>query len=83
MNRSLSFSCSSATLLLLVCASLWSTALAWGPNAGGTIIVHDPSVVYSNDRDDYCGIGTAPASCATADVRLDGTDPGHSRVFKM
>jgi hypothetical protein len=71
----------SASLIvaLLGCASF---VLA-GPNAGGTIILHDPNYIWCLDRDGYCGLGTPPASCTEADVRLDGTFPGASKLFKM
>jgi hypothetical protein len=51
----------------------WGSRALAGPNAGGTIILHDPNYISCLDRDRYCGLGTPPASCAEADVRLDGT----------
>jgi len=51
-------------------ALVGSVAFA-GPNAGGTIFVHNASVVANGDM---CGQGTAPASCVEANTELDNYD---------
>jgi hypothetical protein len=68
------------TLMALCCVASWALA---GPNAGGTIIAVDANLVYTVDLFSYCDLGTAPASCEGADIRLDGTDPSQPHVWKV
>jgi hypothetical protein len=58
------------TAAALLLAWLTTPASA-GPNAGGVLIVHDPSFLYTNVSD-ICLSGIVPESCEAADVRLDG-----------
>lgn len=55
----------------LVCAD--EVALA-GPNAGGTIIVHNPRLAYPGHGQSACGLGQEPASCESAITEIDGGD---------
>jgi hypothetical protein len=58
-------------VLLASIAALSSRA---GPNGGGTLLLHDAGLVYTVDLGtDLCGMGISPASCGTADTRIDGT----------
>jgi hypothetical protein len=66
-------------LIIVAAAALSAQA---GPNGGGTIFLHDAQLDYTTDVPSYCGLGTAPGSCAGADVEIDGTFGGHSKVFK-
>src|SRR5271169_1949358 len=68
---------------VLLCLFAASAALA-GPNAGGTIVVHNPGLAYTVDNTiSYCGLGTAPGSCAGADVELDGSSSSAIMVWKV
>ena len=73
---------SRACLVFLICGCAATAALA-GPNAGGTIIVHDPSWAYTDLPPSQCGLGTAPGSCADADVELDDSSPTLVKVWKV
>ena len=68
-------------LLLLLAAS----PAAWGgPNAGGTIFVHNAGLAYPGGHGfSACGLGTPPASCSAANVNLSGSDADHPRVWKV
>jgi len=59
-----------------------SVALA-GPNAGGTIFVSDANEVFTTDIVSYCGVGTAPVSCAEADTVINGATDLLPRVLKV
>ncbi len=69
--------------LLLVMAAMACTAGAAiaGPNAGGTLNVHDPNLVYTTDIDSYCGLGGVPASCEDIDTNIENDQT--ARVWKV
>jgi hypothetical protein len=62
--------------------ALGGTALA-GPNAGGTLNVHDANFVYTTDITTYCGRGVVPSSCQDIDANLEGSDAGNPKVWKV
>jgi hypothetical protein len=66
-------------MALAAVALVGGTAVA-GPNAGGTIFLHDANIAYTPDDADYCPDGTPPPSCLGADVRIDELTPV---VWKM
>lgn len=69
--------------LLMAVAALAIAGVAFaGPNAGGTIFLHDANAVYTTDTASYCGVGAAPAGCEGADVQIDGSD-NVAMVFKV
>jgi hypothetical protein len=54
-----------------------------GPNAGGTILVHNANLTYVGGPGySACGQGTPPASCEAANTRIDGSD-NHYWVWKV
>lgn len=57
-------------LAALALACIGGSALA-GVNAGGTIIVHDANIVYTDTMLDYCAQGTIPANCESADTQIN------------
>jgi len=59
-------------LAVAALACMGSVALA-GPNAGGTIFVHDPSLGY-NGPGNYCGQGVIPSDCEHAVTQHNGAD---------
>jgi hypothetical protein len=67
-----------AALLIPACA------LA-GPNAGGTLVVHDASLLVSstNSSSSICGQGTVPDSCAAVDTQLDGSSSSAPKIWKV
>ena len=67
---------------LTLAFSLLAGSAAAGPNGGGTIIAVDAGLRCTVDLSTYCGAGTAPTSCADADVELDGTfnNGGHPNI---
>ncbi len=67
-------------LLLIALLACSSVPVLAGPNAGGTIFFHDANLAYTTDITDYCGLGTAPTSCQSADVRIDDNTP---HVWKL
>lgn len=56
--------------------SLLAKAALAGPNAGGTILVHNPQLTYPGPGQGFsaCGMGTPPASCESANTRIDDGD---------
>lgn len=77
-TRSRSLSCLLCLGLLVMAPGL---ALA-GPNEGGTLILHaNPSLVFTSDTSDYCGIA-ALDSCSAAVTSVDW-DPGKRVVFHV
>ena len=55
-----------------------------GPNAGGTLICHDPHYSYSDEGPIPCSVGTPPVSCEAADVELDGAySMGTAKCFTV
>jgi len=72
------------TLLLVIAAlALWGGATFAGPNAGGTIFVHNANLAYPGGQGySACGRGTAPASCEGASAEIDGSD-NQPRVWKV
>ncbi len=70
--------------LPLLCVLMVAAAPASaGPNAGGTLLLHDPGLAYTDTGLGYCGMGTVPQSCTGMDTRLDGSDPLSPRVWKV
>jgi hypothetical protein len=71
-------------LVLVGCASLAAPALG-GPNAGGTLVVHDADLPISavHPAAPLCGQGNVPTICAALDTRLDGSGPGSHQVWKI
>ncbi len=53
-----------------------------GPNAGGTLIVHNPDLAYTSDTSDYCG-ALPLSSCANAVSEIDGSGPDAIKVWKV
>jgi hypothetical protein len=59
---------------------------AWsGPNAGGTLVVHDAGLPVSgvNPSVPVCGQGNIPVSWCEVDARIDGSGPTDHRVWKI
>lgn len=56
-------------LAALVLSCLGGPVLA-GVNAGGTLIVHDANIEYTEGISDYCLQGTIPADCQSADIQI-------------
>jgi hypothetical protein len=58
---------------------------AIGPNARGTMIVHDAGLLLSatNSSSSVCSQGVVPAHCWEADAQLEGTAPGNPAIFKV
>lgn len=70
-------------VLAFACLCVGSASLA-GPNAGGVLVAHDPSFIYTDLMSDYCGAGTAPTSCSDLDTELDGSSPSqYARIWKV
>lgn len=67
--------------LALLCLGA-SSALA-GPNAGGTIVVHNPNLVYSAGSTDYCGQGTIPVNCFGVNARMNGSTLLSPMIWKV
>jgi len=60
-------------LLAAAALALMGNVAFAGPNAGGTIFVHNPNLAYPGGPGySACGQGTAPGSCEQAVTRLDG-----------
>lgn len=53
-----------------------------GPNRGGTLILHDPGLLYTSDLEGSCGTG-APMACNLADTRIDGSSYGSPRFVRV
>jgi hypothetical protein len=66
-------------LMALAAVAFAGTAMA-GVNAGGTVFLHDPGVLYTPDITDYCGQGAPLTDCNAADLQIDGTEQW---VWKM
>lgn len=66
-------------LVLAALAFVAGTASA-GPNADGTLIVHDPGIEFTFDIVDYCGMNPLD-HCLNADVRIDGGLPWAWKVY--
>ncbi len=58
-------------LVVVAALACLGTVANAGPNAGGTIFVQDANLAYTTDIANYCGLGTAPATCIGADARID------------
>lgn len=69
-----------AAVALLACAG--GVAIA-GPNAHGTIFVHDANLVYCTDDLTECGLGLPPSICDAADVNLEGSSATNLRAWKV
>ncbi len=69
----------SAVILALVCVS--SVALA-GPNAGGTIFLHNAKLTYTN-QPTCCGLGTLLEFCLDAVREIDNSGPDNLQVWKV
>jgi hypothetical protein len=72
-------------LLFGICAlGLVAAPAEAGPNAGGTLIVHNPQIAYTDDTPGYCGMNPL-ADCETAVTRIDGAGPHYdtSVVWKI
>ncbi len=65
-----------------VCLALTTPVMA-GVNAGGTIVAHDASTVYTSDVATYCGTGVIPGSCEAVDTSLDGSSDVQPMVWKV
>ena len=63
-------------LMAAAAFSLLGTAALGGPNAGGTLIVHNPQLIYPGGGQDFsaCGQGIPPATCESANTRIDDSD---------
>src|SRR5512140_372109 len=57
--------------VLLTSISDWALA---GPNAGGTIFVHNPQLSYPVPAESACGLGIVPSTCENANTEIDGSD---------
>jgi hypothetical protein len=65
---------------LVACFLLVPSLALAGPNAGGTLILHaNPSIVFTSDTQNYCGL-SALDSCSTAVTSVEW-DPGKHVVF--
>ena len=61
------------SLWIVLLCGMCETSMA-GINSGGTIFVHDANLAWTSDNStSYCGLGPPPATCADADVELDGS----------
>jgi hypothetical protein len=65
--------------------ALWLTPLPGlaGPNAGGTLVAHDPNLTYTVEVSTYRGLGESPVSCQMIDFRLDGSRADQPKVWKV
>jgi uncharacterized membrane protein len=52
-----------------------------GPNAGGSLVVHDTGLTYSDEGYNYCGKGDVPSTCQDVDARID--DDGVTWIWKV
>jgi hypothetical protein len=66
-------------LLIGICA----LPVLAGPNSGGTIFAHDANIDYTTDTAAYCGVGTAPTDCASADANVEGSTADAPKVWKV
>jgi hypothetical protein len=65
---------------LVACFLLVPSLALAGPNAGGTLILHaNPSIVFTSDTQNYCGMA-ALDSCSAAVTSVEW-DPGKHVVF--
>jgi hypothetical protein len=76
----------SLPMAVVALACLSGLALA-GPNAGGTLVVHDASLLLSQTDGTIpvCGQGNVPATCDATDSKIDGViGPGADpAIFKV
>ncbi len=74
---------SSFLLLLLVIPVLsYGDSRIQGPNAGGVLLVHNPSLAYTTDSSSYCGVSPITA-CSQASAELDGSGKTSIKVWKV
>ena len=58
-------------LILAAALSIFAVSTAWGgPNANGTLVLHDAGVI-SSDMPSFCGQGVIPSDCEHVDSRID------------
>ena len=61
--------------LMTVAMFLLAGAARAGPNAGGTLLVHNCNLVYAGGPGySACGQGSAPEACASANTEIVGSD---------
>jgi hypothetical protein len=77
-----------AFLLAMAALAVLSNAALAGPNAGGTLVVHDAGLLVSqtNGSESICAQGIVPAYCEAADAEIDGvigpaSDPAIFKVY--
>lgn len=68
-------------LMAVAALACMGTVAFAGPNAGGTLIVHNAGPVYGGPGD-YCGAGNPPSSCEGASTRIDD-DTNQYFVWKV
>src|SRR5512140_446348 len=64
--------------LITVTLPVWA-----GVNGGGALIAVDANYVQQVGITDYCGLGTAPSACESADTEVDGADSSHLAIWKV
>jgi hypothetical protein len=71
-------------MAVAVLACMTSLAFA-GPNAGGKLVAHDPSLLVSqtNGSVSVCGQGVVPPTCLAIDTEIDGALQVDPSVFKV
>ena len=72
------------TILLAASLLLLASLARAGPNAGGTIIVHNPQLTYPGPGQGFsgCGLGYPLPTCEAALAEIDGSD-NHYWVWKV
>ena len=72
-----------AAIVVLFMAGMVGIALA-GPNAGGTLILHDTNILMIGtpcETVPICNCGQPPADCPSADTELDGSSQSTPGLF--
>jgi hypothetical protein len=72
--------------LMAVAALACVSGLAFaGPNVGGTLVVHDASLLLSQTDGTIpvCGQGNIPATCDATDPEIDGATAADPAIFKV
>jgi hypothetical protein len=70
---------------LILLAAFFPTAAFAGPNAGGTLVAHDATLLVSatSSSTSICSQGTIPDSCGAIDTRLDGSSSSAPKIWKV
>ncbi len=69
-------------LLAIAALAFVGTVALAGPNAGGTIFLHNANLTYTT-QPSCCGLGTPPDSCLGAVTQIDNSSPDNLQVWKV